>query len=305
MTGFELGKLPPIGRYSGVPDDIYHSWIQALGSSGCRTIVNKSLAKYYWDIDNPKEPTDNLVFGRTVHSGILEPKLFALKFACAPECDRRTTVGKKIYADFVYDSAGKTVLSKELYDQAVAMAEGFSAHPKAGLWLMDGEAEVVYIAVDSATQIHIKARPDYITPFIFNEEYDRYETTIYDLKTTVDASLEGFAKAIANYGYHIQAAFYIHVVEQYCMAVFHKRLLVKSFNFIALEKTEPYEHHIAIYDLHSDDIEAGRVKVGEALKKLSDYRLAKAMKKEIIGYGYPVDKQLIQRPYWARKEDLK
>ena len=83
-----------------------------------------------------------------------------------------------------------------------------------------------------------------------------------DIKTTDDASPEGFSKSCANYGYHIQAAFYLEGLtritgEQH-----------DTFVFIAVEKTPPYG--IGVYYASHDFIAKGRELMGKALDIYSE-----------------------------------
>ncbi|MBK7542908.1 MAG: PD-(D/E)XK nuclease-like domain-containing protein [Candidatus Competibacteraceae bacterium] len=66
------------------------------------------------------------------------------------------------------------------------------------------------------------------------------EIAAVDIKTTKDASPAGFAKAVANYRYHVQQAHYLAG----CAAL---GLPASDFVFVAVEKAEPYP--VACYQL--------------------------------------------------------
>jgi hypothetical protein len=71
-------------------------------------------------------------------------------------------------------------------------------------------------------------------------------TTIADVKTTEDASIEAFSKTIAQYGYAQQAAYYMDLLG------------ASHFVFIAVEKTAPYA--VGVYCLDAASIAVGREK---------------------------------------------
>jgi len=98
-----------------------------------------------------------------------------------------------------------------------------------------------------------------------------------DLKSAVDASPHGFARAVATYKYHLQAAHYMHMFN------------VSRFVFIAVEKAPPYAH--GIYTLDDASIEQGRIERRRALDGIAEHR----ERKEWPGYGV----QELSIPAWA------
>ena len=86
----------------------------------------------------------------------------------------------------------------------------------------------------------------------------RKEMCIRD-RTCVDASSGGFSRSIANFGYEIQAAFYVDGIR----AVTGMEL---PFLFVAVEKEAP--HAVAVYRADPEVIEVGRKKYRAALQLL-------------------------------------
>jgi exodeoxyribonuclease VIII len=78
--------------------------------------------------------------------------------------------------------------------------------------------------------IKVKFKPDHV-----NDN----KKIIVDLKTTKDASKEGFPKVAGDLSYHIQAAFYSDMMEK----IAGDDLSYKFF-FIAQEKKKPYAFNI-------------------------------------------------------------
>ena len=65
------------------------------------------------------------------------------------------------------------------------------------------------------------------------------EKSIYDVKTTIDASPSGFAKQVFSLSYDIQGAFYLYTCQM-------AKIDVEEFSFIACEKSAPYVSHLHV-----------------------------------------------------------
>ena len=83
------------------------------------------------------------------------------------------------------------------------------------------------------------------------EEIEREKGVIVDLKTTRDASPDGFAKSVAQYRYHVQAAFYSDGYK----AAFGEA--PRGFVFIAVETEPPYL--VAVYVASETMTSRGRI----------------------------------------------
>ena len=100
-----------------------------------------------------------------------------------------------------------------------------------------------------------------------------------DLKTTTDASPKGFAKSVASFRYHVQAAHYL------AAGLFDK------FIFIAVEKEAPYA--VACYELDADALTEGQRLRGRDLQRIANCRAMAAWP------GYGDELQTISLPGWA------
>jgi exodeoxyribonuclease VIII len=87
-----------------------------------------------------------------------------------------------------------------------------------------------------------------------------------DLKTTRDASPRGFMRSIADYRYHVQAAWYLNGVEQ----ATGKR--PDQFIFICVESTAPYV--VAVYAADEVMTDRGYEQAMKDLGKLAECRAA-------------------------------
>lgn len=191
--------------------------------------IHESPQKYRYAKDNPAESTLALQFGQVLHKLVLEPEEFFNVYAVAPVCDRRTKEGKLAWQDFIDSAAGKTVIAADLYEQAAAMRDAVEAEPLA-VKLLNGQRETEFFWTDEMTGEQCKCRVDCLNDSLSCP-------VIVDLKSTEDASTDGFMRHAINYGYDFQAAMYGDGVER---NTGRKALFV----FIAVEKKPPYAVNI-------------------------------------------------------------
>lgn len=175
------------------------------------------------------------------------------------------TLWKDLKAEWMANNGHRNVLTPEQWDQLMNMREAVMAHPIARALLTGkpGKAERSVYWIDEATGELCRCRPDFW----------REDDIVVDLKTTEDASPEGFAKSIANWSYDTQAAFY----HDGCAAVGRP---LRAFVFLAVEKSarvvEGQPLGVAVYQLD----EAGR-ELGRAMYRadLATYAQCKATNK--------------------------
>jgi len=257
-----------------MPLEDYHQ-IDAM-SKGKLDKLAISPLHYKASMENPPEPTPQMIFGAAYHLKALEPDEFEKYYVVPPKIDRRTKDGKAEWEHWQWKNEGKTLLTQEdvtIIDEMIAV---LYKHPTASKLLSDGIAEDSLIAeIDG---VKAKCRPDYSRPDL---------NILIDLKTTVDASWIGFSKAVANFNYHIQSAWYLDVANLAAEPIY------KQFVFIAQEKKPPYA--IAIYVADNEMIELGREKY---LELLDTYKYC--MDNDVWP-GYPQVIQVISLPGWAKK----
>lgn len=146
------------------------------------------------------------------------------------------------------ENEGYTVLSVDTYEQLLGMRDAIMAHPAAAALLSgEGVAEASVYWTDAATGELCRCRPDWW----------RKDGVVVDLKSTEDASQEGFAKSLVNYRYHVQSPWYLGgMVAAFEAGHFPEGWQrPKAFAFIAVEKRQPYA--VAVYVLDSESNEIG------------------------------------------------
>jgi exodeoxyribonuclease VIII len=206
--------------------------------------INKSELHYL----KPQESNaDHFTFGQAVHDAILLPDLFASKYIIQPE-SIKIRRGKEWEA-FLEANKEKEILKKDDYDFAILMRDRIMSHPLCSKIFKNGEPEMSYFG--NIDGLDVKCKPDYVSKEI-----------IIDLKTTKDASPDGFSRAIGSYRYHVQSAFYLDV----CSQVLNTE--IKDFLFIAIEKEPPFA--VGVYLIDKESIDLGRKHYLQDLKKIKN-----------------------------------
>jgi hypothetical protein len=219
----------------------YHA-SPAISKSGL-DLIRKAPALYRWRQANPQEQTPAMRLGTLTHTVVLEPDRFEQDTIVRPEgIDRRTSAGKLAWAEFEVQAEGKEIISEEEWTKLAAIRDAVRSHPAAAKALAGWPViEQSIFWTEEASGIACRCRPDAVTE----------RGVIVDLKTTRDASPDGFAKSVAQYRYHVQAAFYSDGYR----AAFGEA--PRGFVFIAVETEPPYL--VAVYVASETMTSRGRI----------------------------------------------
>lgn len=162
---------------------------------------------------------------------------------------------------------------------AHAMAAAVKAHPIARVLLLAGQPERTLVWRDPETGVLCRSKVDWLR-----------RDGIVDLKSAESAAPDALAKAAHNYGYFLQAPFYLRGFRDRFPGV------VPFFTFISVEKEPPYLVHV--HQLGERDIAYGDRKVSEALQIYRDCTASG------IWPGYPLDEITeINLPAYVRTEE--
>ena len=270
----DTGALIQAGLIPGIPIEEYHRH-PSVSKSQLDQFA-KSPAHYLASLATPRKETPAMRIGSLFHGLVLEPE--SVKIAVAPVCDKRTKDGKATWEAFCLENAGAEIVTADEGEMLNGMAESVRKHPAASALLSGaGIAEGSCWWYDDQSGELCRCRPDFY----------REDGIIVDLKTTEDASLEGFTKSVAKYRYAVQAAMYADGVE------WATGTTVKAFAFIAVEKQPPYA--VQCFQLDFQATEAGRVTYKNLLLDLADCKIAKKFP------AYSDKVETISLPNWALK----
>ena len=261
------GEFSP-GIYDCYTNAEYHAH-EAVSKSGL-DLIHKSPAHYK---AARHEDTPALRFGTAFHCAVLENDRFNATYTVI-EGDRRTKAVKDSIKDA--EAAGKIILTADDFNAIMSMAQAVFKNPICAALLRGSLKEnSVFSELDG---VRVKCRPD---------GWSIEKGVLFDLKSTEDASPEGFARTVAKYRYHVQDAFYRHVVASATNCDADDL----SFIFIAIEKKPPFA--VALYTLDELAKLQGWVDAREDLRR---YKVAKDTGK---WGGYSPRIETLSLPRWA------
>jgi hypothetical protein len=198
--------------------------LDAINYSGLKHFMISPAHYFHWK--NNKEESDNPAFaiGNAVHCLALEPSEFTSKFVVAPDVDRRTKEGKRIWEEFKLTAEGKQVIGADDYSQSLNIAKSIIDNPVFQTYATEG----AIIEAGLHTELHgneFKCRIDL---------YDQTLNTIVDIKTyTGNVTNGNIASEIFKRGYDIQSYCYREAVKNVVGTL-------PNFVFIFVEKEPPY-----------------------------------------------------------------
>lgn len=202
----------------------------SVSNSQLGILYTKSEAHLRHYLDNPtSSETPAKAFGSALHSRVLTPSLFERDYFRRPErgyAKSHAAADKKAYEHIVAQNPGKQAIDWDDWIAIRDISKVICANPKINALLspIPEHWREVSMYWQDPSGVDCKARLD-----AFSETHE----AILDLKTTKDASPQGFARSIASYGYARQAAFYMRAAKA-C------GLYPKHFIFIAVEKEPPF-----------------------------------------------------------------
>ena len=225
----------------------------------------------------PRESTAAFGFGTVFHAAVLPGEDFSQVAVRMPKSitSKATKAGK----EFAKEHEGKIILNHSDSYALDQMMLSVREHPAASGLLngeLKGKSEQSFFCKDTGdTDLELKCRPD----FMLDDG-----SLIIDIKTTTDASPNGFKKSLASYRYHCQAAWYLEVVEK---ATGRRP---EAFIFVAVEKQRPFATGVYVAD--EECIRIGMEEAREDLLNIAKW------KNTGIYPGYSSQAEMISLPKW-------
>lgn len=233
-----------------MPAEQYHA-TDAV-SNGMLTAMAESPFHCWSKFHNPDRPqfgpTAAMKAGTLLHTALLEPWNMGGYVVRPDDVDARTKAGK----EWLASHAGREIITAEQHETVKQQIKAIHAEPTLHMLLTSGftVAESSVFWQDAATGLQCRARPDLMT------DPTRKHVTVLDVKSTADASPDGFGKSAAKFGYHRQAAHYTNGIEA-------QGLTVDAFVFATVTSSYPF---IAVaYILDAEAAAQGFEEVAELL----------------------------------------
>ncbi len=250
-----------------------------LSKSVLWELNSSSLFKWRF---HPREfsPTPAMQWGSLVDCLTTTPELVEEEIRISPFLSYRTKEAKEWRDEQL--AVGKTIITQQQFDEGV----------KASEMLMQTNVQSAEIFDNSLKQVIIGAK---ISGVQFKGLVDLApvgKDYLVDLKTTgMDFTLEGFSKAFANFGYHVQAGLYLALWNST-----HPEDTRQRFKIVWQSSQPPYE--VCVTELHRDEIAAG---LKTALRLLG--KLKHAAQEDHWPMLAENETPILNRPVWAAMQD--
>jgi hypothetical protein len=250
--------------------------IPAIRSSHISKIL-KSPRHYQHSLNFKSDPTPAQEFGTKFHMAVLERERFLKTYKVMPDFGNQTfKANKEAKAAWLKDQPeGQEFITDKESTQIKEMVES--------LMLKESFKKLVS-APDMQTELAITAKLHGRDCKIRCDAVSISKKIIIDLKTTISARPEAFRYSVRDYGYDVQAAFYVLV------AAAETKTDPKEWSHytIAVEKEPPYENQVFGYT--EEAITYGASEILRAFTILKDCEETKEW------YGYPDIVMPLDRP---------
>jgi hypothetical protein len=271
------------GVYADLDEQVYHGDPVdggSLSSTGARAILPPSTpAKFAYDRHRTihKRTWD---FGSAAHAMVLGsgPEIAII------DADSYRTKEAQEKRDSAWGD-GKIPLLAAEYEDALAIEIAVRHHPVAGPLFAKGTglAEQSLFWVDEGTGAWCRGRTDWIKPAPTGGRL-----ILADLKTTTAADEVSIEKAIANFGYHQQADWYLRGAQ----ALIHPD---PAFVFVFVEKSPPHQVHVVQLDAYT--LQIAHAKNRRALHIYAECTATG------VWPGHPTDITTVSLPLWAERTE--
>lgn len=282
----DTSLITTAGAYPDIAIEDYHGReicpAPSISSSGLKKLVpfkglqtKGATPRHYWEASplNPKrkpaEQTDALRIGSAFHDALLLPDRWRdpTVYHFLPDgFDRRQKAkqAEEIAAADAAEESGLVLITPNEAEQINAMAKAMRDHPGANAVLSDGVAELTLAWQDKETGVWVRARPDWLPDTRW---------LACNVKSTADASYDGFQKDVTKYRYAMSAA-----LEMDGIAAIYGRAPKNYLHPVVEKPGKNWERGdylpVALWELPPEDIEYGRQLNRRALRVFADCLMA-------------------------------
>lgn len=244
----------------------------------------RSPAHYKASVEQPQEPTPAFLVGRYFHHLILTPDQ-PIDISIRPEgMDGRSKAGKE------WSAAHPISITHEDAWACMGMKYAIANHPTASLALKSGRPEVSvfcdYTDPELDFTLQLKSRMDWVGD----------GSAIIDIKTVEDARPTRFTNNCLEYGWFLQAAFYLRVWNTACQNLGIASESKSEFVFVAVEKAPPYA--VKLYAVDQQTIDACEIQINDMLRRWKQCEQTKTWP------AYSNDVAIIGQTEWQTRRTL-
>lgn len=243
------------GVYTDMPSADYAA-LDALSATFLRDMLATTPLKAKQLKEAGRPDSEAKAFGRALHCCVLEPERFEREVAVMPEFKGEGS--RQLRAEWILRNAGKIQVKPKVLEHLLAMRDAVMRHEVARrLMTCNGRNEVS--AIWEEGDVRAKIRMDR-----FYCPEGSTVGCVLDLKSTRNAQEDFFRYDVRQYGYDVEACFFLRVLD----LVFYP--VVRPFHFVAVEKIEPYR--VEVYELTRAERTLGHQKVQKALEVYAECR---------------------------------
>ena len=273
------------GLYKDTTNEDYHA-SPGLSNSKMSLLLPPSCpANFKYHEELPHKDTNAFDVGTAVHTLCFEPKKFSRTFYTVTEIPKRNSnLGKAAHKAMIETADGRVILDSADCDLVKGMSTNIQNHAVWKSLMRRVEEEGVPPCIeyslawnDADHGVMLRSRPDFFT-----------NTLIIDLKTTKDSSPMAFSRAVAEYGYHRQAALACDGLTKLTGRTYDQVML------FVVDKNPP--HFVRCYVIHQAAIDQGRMEYKEAARIYSECLYTN------VWPGYPEVIEEIDIPSWAYRD---
>jgi len=229
-------------------DDTYFKDFMYATSSMTKTLSNGSTYDLEYYLNTESKETESLLVGSAFHCYILEPDEFNKRYVYAPKIDKRTKIGKQMYAEYL-ETIGDRKPIPEHYESIFSIIEQRLIENKNSKKLLKEctDYENLYFWKDLKTGLKCKGKVDGV-----GKDY------IIDLKTTSKGvDVNSFKEFLKSWNLAHQAAFYCNGTQ------------INTFYFIMCQLKAPF--NVAVYKISDKVMKEGQKSVEYTLNLYKDF----------------------------------
>jgi PDDEXK-like uncharacterized protein DUF3799 len=276
----DAAGMPQTAGVYDLPEDVYRAHQLSLSCTEARRMLD-CPARYLWHKRNGEEHKADFDFGKAAHRAVLG---VGEEVVVVDAEDWRTKAAQQ-HRDEARAAGMVPLLSRDA-ETVIAMATALRQHPIASrLLAVPGAPERTLLWADDRTGLMRRARLDWLP-----ERPEVGRMIAWDYKTTKCAEPRAFARSVASYEYHQQAAWYLDGIRTLFGAG------DAAFLFIAQEKQPPYL--VTVCELDAVALEVGRQRNDRAIDRFIECTQTGEWP------GYSTEIELITLPAWAEREDF-